>query len=161
MTEQGKDEQERRNRTEQITRQAAWLGASAFARAGFADPTLVLRWAEIVGADIARIARPIRLSQGTNGGILTIKSEPAASTFLQHESRMLCERINTYLGHRAVAKLRFLQGPLAESQPFRPLRKSGGGAMPPDEPALTYRGPEALKAALLKLARMRRARITD
>ena len=40
-------------------------GRAAFARAGFSDPTLVLRWAEIAGPEIARIARPLKFSEAT------------------------------------------------------------------------------------------------
>ena len=40
---------------------AAVTAQTAFSRAGFSDPTLVLRWDEIVGPETARLARPLRL----------------------------------------------------------------------------------------------------
>ena len=76
---------------------------TAFVRAGFVDPTLVLRWEEIAGSETAALAQPIKLSEGPSGGVLTLKAEPGAALFLQHESRSLCERINAYLGRPAVA----------------------------------------------------------
>ncbi len=145
----------RRNRTEPVMRNAAGVAATAFTRAGFSDPTLVLRWSDIVGADIARIAVPVRLAEGAKGGILTLKAEPGASLFLQHESRLICERINTFLGRPAVAKLRFVQGPLAAPPP-RTGRPPARGTVPPADPALSYSGAEALKAALVRLAAARR-----
>jgi hypothetical protein len=147
----------RRNRAEPLGRDAALVGGTAFARAGFADPALVLRWDEIAGAEVARIARPIRLSEGASGGVLTLKAEPAAALFLQHETRALCERINTWLGRPAVARLRFVQGPLAE-RPASKQSKASPVPAAPSDPARQFRGPDRLKAALLQLAdnRLRR-----
>ena len=136
---------------------ATTVAHSAFVRAGFADPTLVLRWDEIAGPETARLARPIRLSQGPNGGVLTLKAEPGAALFLQHETRPLCERINAYLGRPAVARLRFVQGPLPP-RPAPPARRPSPGTVPPTDPTLKYNGPEGLRNALLDLARARRSR---
>ncbi len=113
----------------------------------------MLRWSEIVGPEVARLAVPVKLSEGTTGGTLTLKTEPGASVFLQHETRELCDRINRFLGRPAVDRLRFVQSPLA-AQPRRPqLRRPG--TVPPEDPAQTFRGAEDLKAALLALARWR------
>ncbi len=150
----------RRNRAEAVGRGAAAVGTALFARAGFRNPTLVLRWAEIAGPEVARIAQPIRLSDGPAGGVLTLKAEPGASLFLQHESRELCARINAYLGHAAVAKLKFVQGPLAARPKSRPP-SCASGEPAPDDPARAYRGPEPVREALLKLARRRARRDPD
>ena len=147
----------RRNRTEAVGRSAGAIGSDLFAKAGFRDPTLVLRWADIAGPEVARLCQPVRLSQGTSGGVLTLKAEPGASLFLQHESRELCARINRYLGTEAVTRLKFVQGPLAlraKPQPRRHLP----GEVPSDDPARAYEGPNGLREALLKLARVRAAR---
>src|SRR6185312_16394553 len=107
-----------------------WVGAlgpdvevaaqTALSRAGFSDPTLVLRWEEIAGSETARLAQPIKISESASGGVLTLRAEPGAALFLQHDSRALCERINAYLGRPAVSRLRFVQGPLTprERQPL-------------------------------------------
>ena len=49
-------EMPRRNWAEAVGRDAGANAHLAFARAGFRDPTLLLRWEEIAGADVARIA---------------------------------------------------------------------------------------------------------
>src|SRR4051812_29984692 len=49
----------RRGRAGAIGADAGAAAATAFARAGFADPALVLHWQEIAGADVARLARPV------------------------------------------------------------------------------------------------------
>jgi hypothetical protein len=162
MTQSGKNQQpdtppQRRNRTDIVGRDAGHLATAAFTRAGFADPTLVLRWSDIVGAEVARIARPIRLTEGAAGGVLTILSEPAAALFLQHESRTLCERINTYLGRETVAKLKFLQGNVRAARilPSNPQLPNHAAA---NDPARRFQGSEGLQSALLALARARQAR---
>lgn len=162
MAQSGKEQQSeqlRRARAEPVGRDITYAARNAFARAGFADPTLVLRWAEIAGAETARIARPIKFSEGPSGGVLTLKAEPAAALFLQHESRSLCERINAYLGRPAVAKLRFVQGTL--SPPPAPPRIRKPAEPTATDPARAWLGPEGLGKALLDLARMRRGRALD
>jgi hypothetical protein len=141
----------RRNRADAVARDTVSLSAAGFARAGFSDPTLVLRWDEIVGPEVARLARPLRLSESAAGGVLTLKAEPGASLFLQHETRALCDRINGWLGRTAVAKLRFVQGPLA-ARPERPRTPAPKGKAGAGDPARNFDGPEALKDALLHLA---------
>lgn len=140
----------RRSRADAVGRDASIAARAAFVRAGFSDPTLVLRWVEIAGAETARIARPIKLSEGPSGGVLTLRAEPAAALFLQHESRMLCARINAYLGRPAIAKLRFVQGSL--TMPPTPPPVSKAAEPPAADPARTWRGPDKLGTALLKLA---------
>ena len=147
----------RRNRSAPVSRDASDLGAQAMARVGFRDPTLVLHWEEIAGKDVARMARPIKLSEGANGATLTLRAEPGASLFLQHETRQLCERINAYLGRAAVTKLRFVQGPLPPKLIHRPPPKRAAH-VPANDPALSYKGPESLREALVNLARTRAPR---
>jgi len=158
MTPTGKDTQpdgqpQRRARPEPVGRDVSYAARAAFTRAGFADPTLVLRWVEIAGADTARIARPIKFVESPSGGTLTLKAEPAAALFLQHESRTLCERINAYLGRPAVAKLRFVQGSL------RPLPGPPAIRRPVEpstaDPVRAWRGPASLGNAIFNLARRR------
>jgi hypothetical protein len=143
----------RRNRAEAVGR-AGDFAAAAFSRAGFRDPALVLRWRDIVGPEVANFAQPLRLAEGPTGGVLTLKAEPAAAVFLQHETRILCDRINAYLGRPAVARLRFVKGEIAaDARPSAHLRPA---AQPPSgDPALGFAGPDRLKAALVNLARAR------
>ncbi len=144
----------RRGRAGEVGGDVTLAARSAFVRAGFADPTLVLRWKEIAGAQTARLARPIKLSESAGGGVLTLKAEPAAALFLQHDSRALCARINSYLGRVAVARLRFVQGPLLAPLPAPPPRPKPVDP-PPADPARRWQGPPNLGQALLDLARQR------
>jgi hypothetical protein len=142
----------RRGRATPVGGDASQAAHAAFARAGFTDPTLVLRWSEIAGSEISRIARPLRFEE--KSGILTLLAEPGAALFLAHDSRQLTERINAYLGRPAVTKVKFVQG--AVSQPALPPKPARPGTAPKgDDPVYIYRGPDALKTALKSLARWR------
>jgi len=126
----------------------------AFVRAGFTDPALVLRWNEIAGPEVARLAQPVKLADGPSGGTLTLRAVPGAALFLSHEKRSLCERINAYLGRAAVAQIKFSQGTLlARPAAAKPEKKAG--PLPPNDPSRRYQGPEGLAKALQALARRR------
>jgi hypothetical protein len=143
----------RHGRASAVGGDAAHAAEAAFSRAGFSDPSLVTRWAEIAGPEISRIARPLRFQEKT--GILTLLAEPGAALFLGHDSRHLAERINAYLGRPAVTKVKFVQGALTQPPP-RPTPAKPGTAPPKgDDPVHKYRGPDALKSALENLARWR------
>ena len=144
----------RRGRIAAVAADTGTLAAEAFARRGFVDPTLVLRWRDIVGAQVADLARPVRLSEGPSGATLTLKAEPGAALFLQHESRQLCARINAWAGRPLISRLRFVQGQLEE----RPDARAAPSPTPPPptDPAWSFAGKADLKAALLALAGWRR-----
>src|SRR3954465_8845830 len=114
----------RHNRVTPIGGDAGLAAASAFIRAGFADPTLVLRWSEIAGPEVARLAQPLRFTEGPAGGTLTLRALPGAALFLAHEKRSLCERINAYLVRPAVAQLKFSQGAPLVPRPPAPKQKA-------------------------------------
>jgi hypothetical protein len=143
----------RRNRILPVGADAG-IATTAFARAGFRDPTLVLRWNEIAGAEMARLCQPLKFSEGPSGGTLTLRAAPGAALFLGHEKRAICERINSYLGRAAVAQVKFSQGAPLTPRPATPRQKPAG-PLPPTDPSRRYDGPEGLAKALQALARRR------
>ncbi len=144
----------RRNRALAVGGDAGSVASAAFLRAGFSDPTLILRWQDIAGPEVARLAQPLKLSEGPSGGTLTLRAAPGAALFLAHEKRALCDRINAYLGRPAVAQLKFSQGALPPPPPMPPRQKPAG-PLPPGDPSRRYQGPEGLAKALQALARRR------
>ena len=130
------------------------MAAAAFARAGFSDPTLVLRWNDIAGPEMARLAQPLKFAEGPSGGTLTLRAAPGAALFLGHEQRAICERINAYLGRPAVVQVKFSQGAPLTPPPPTPRQKPAG-PLPPSDPSRRYQGPEDLAKALQALARRR------
>jgi hypothetical protein len=97
----------------------------AFRRHGFATTEVLLRWPAIVGAELAAIATPEKLSFPRNspaGGTLHVRVAGAVATELQHRAPQIIERVNTYYGYRAVARLHLVQAPpkpKIDSQPVR------------------------------------------
>ena len=117
--------------------------AAALQRAGFPDATLVLRWREIAGEDIARVAEPLKLTEGPEGGVLTLKCDVGAAVFLQHQTRTLQERLATYLGQGRIARIRLIPGELERAQ--GPPDHPAAGLASTDEPPQPLPLPQALE----------------
>ena len=106
-----------------------------FTRQGFASAELVTRWAEIVGAEIAAHSEPIKIqwprpvspshpstvSGGGSGpgqqpGTLVLRVEGPAAIEVQHLANVVCERVNRFLGWRAVERIALRQAPLRRGE---------------------------------------------
>ncbi len=101
------------------------LVGDAFARQGFASAELVTRWEDIVGAEIAAHSEPIKLqwprdSGEGEAGTLVLRVEGPAGIELQHLAELICERVNRFLGWRAVGRLALRQAPLRRRQARAP-----------------------------------------
>ena len=97
-----------------------------FTRQGFASAELVTRWSEIVGAEIAAHSEPMKIQwtrpaagEARQPGALVLRVEGPAAVEIQHLANVVCERVNGFLGWRAVDRLALRQAPLR-----RALRKS-------------------------------------
>ena len=109
------------------------LGPS-FGRRGFSRAEILIRWPAIVGAGLARHACPERLTapRRAGGGTLRVRVEGGFATELQHLETEVIERINSYFGYRAVARLALVQGPLpvtaaSRAPPSAAARRGRGG----------------------------------
>ena len=89
-------------------------------RRGFQNGEILIRWAEIVGPEIAEKSSPEQLSyaQGKGiGGTLRVRVESAWALELQHLEPVIVERINTFFGHAAVSHLKLIQAPVGNDPP--------------------------------------------
>ncbi|MGB3626079.1 MAG: DciA family protein [Henriciella sp.] len=79
---------------------------------------LKLQWAEIVGPSLAKVCEPDKIgaSNKGKGRVLTVRSIPAASTMVQHQSELIRQRVSVTLGGD-VREIRIVQGPLKQSPP--------------------------------------------
>jgi hypothetical protein len=140
-----------------------------FTRQGFASAELVTRWPEIVGGEIAAHSEPMKIqwpravspsaTSPASGaasaperpaGTLVLRVEGPAAIEVQHLANVICERVNRFLGWRAVERVVLRQAPLR-----RALRHS---AATPDPVAaariaasMTEVGDEGLRQALARL----------
>ncbi len=105
-----------------------------FTRQGFASAELVTRWSEIVGEDIAACSEPIRVQwpravtrnsagrivappeEGRGAGTLVLRVEGPAALEVQHLAAVICERVNGFLGWRAIDRLALRQAPLRRTR---------------------------------------------
>ena len=93
--------------------------SEAFRRQGFGSAEVVTRWTEIVGAEIAACSEPMKIQwrrpadgDETEPGTLVLRVEGPAAIEIQHLANVICERINRFLGWRAVARIALRQAPL-------------------------------------------------
>lgn len=139
--------------------QVSRIAGPVLRRNGTAAYRLRAEWPRIAGERMAAVSMPEKLSSG----VLQLRAESTAALLIQHQERQLLERINGYLGHGTVRRLRLVQGPVA-----RPADTPG--AAPPavvDDTELRARleseiDDPGLRAALLGLGRaLKRQRSVD
>lgn len=141
---------------------AADLRAPAEKR-GFGEARLLTHWAEIVGQDIADIARPVRITYGRGfGGTLVLLTTGGHAPVLDMQKERIIEKVNACYGYRAVAHVHvtqtaptgFAEGQVAFRAPIPKPRPA------PDPAKLAQAmsdidgiGDDTLREALARLAR--------
>jgi len=128
-----------------------------FNRQGFASAELVTRWTEIVGAEIAAHSEPIKIQwtrpaagAQPEPGTLVLRVEGPAAIEVQHLANVVCERVNRFLGWRAVDRLALRQAPLRRGEP-KVRRVADPAAAARIAENLSDIGDDELKAALARL----------
>jgi hypothetical protein len=85
---------------------------------GFVTSGLLSSWPEIVGPRFAAITRPAKVTwprgSANEGaaGVLTLDVEGPSAILVQHEIGQILERVNAFLGYRAIAQIRIVQAPV-------------------------------------------------
>jgi len=89
------------------------------ARRGFATAELIAGWAEVVGVRYADCSRPERIvwprgaANRDQPGTLIVAVEGPRALLLQHETDQIVERVNSFLGHGAIGRIKIVQGAVA------------------------------------------------
>lgn len=78
---------------------------------GFAETRLLTHWAEIVGDDIARVARPVKVGFGRQGfgATLTLLVTGANAPMVQMQLPRIRERVNATYGYAAISRVQVTQ----------------------------------------------------
>ena len=78
---------------------------------GFSETRLLTHWEEIVGQDIADIARPVsvKYARGAFGATLTLLTTGAHAPVLKMQEPRVRERVNACYGYNAIARIRITQ----------------------------------------------------
>ena len=102
---------------------AEFLGAclsDAFRQQGFASAELVTRWTDIVGAEIAAHAEPMKVqwpravgNEAPEPGTLVLRVDGPTAIEIQHLAGVILERVNRFFGWQAVDRLALRQAPLS------------------------------------------------
>ena len=97
-----------------------------FAKQGFASRELVTRWREIAGAEIADHSQPLKIQwsrpvadRPPDPATLVLRVEGPMALEIQHQSNIILERVNRFLGWQAVGRLALRQAPLTRPKPRR------------------------------------------
>lgn len=111
---------------------------AAGGRRGFAETEVLLRWPEIVGAALAPLCRPVKVSYGrsrTLGATLVVEAEGARAPELEMQAPRIVERVNAFYGYRAISKLRITQA--TGIRAFAEAQAAFEGPAPAAEPDAT------------------------
>ena len=78
---------------------------------GFTVSRLVTHWAEVVGEDVARLCRPVKVAYGRTGmgATLTLLARGAAGPMLQAQLPAIRDRVNACYGYTAISQIRLTQ----------------------------------------------------
>ena len=109
----------RRSRIEPLSKCVGRLTKPMFGKRGLADGTIARDWPAIAGDAIAAHSQPEKITYAgreRTDGLLHLRIDNSAmATQLQHLEPQFLERINGHFGYKAVARLRFLHGPLPKA----------------------------------------------
>jgi hypothetical protein len=128
----------RKSSTQALANVANRLLADTFARQGFAATGLITHWSDIVGAEIAAHAEPMRIqwprstsAEAPEPATLVLRVEGPVALEIQHLAELIVERVNRFFGWRAIGRITIRQAPLiSRPKPAPP---------PPPDPEVTAR----------------------
>ncbi|RVT83176.1 DUF721 domain-containing protein [Rhodobacteraceae bacterium CCMM004] len=129
---------------------------------GFAVARVLTHWAEIAGADLAAIARPVDIRYGRKGfgATLTVLTTGAQAPLVEMQKERLRERVNACYGYAAVARIRITQTAPTGFAEGAPVFDPAPPAAPRPDPAVVAAARQAaapvadpgLRDALAQLA---------
>jgi hypothetical protein len=129
-----------------------------FARQGFASRELVTRWTEIAGPEIAAHSQPMKVQWPRPVGdappepaTLVLRVEGPMALEIQHQSGVILERVNRFLGWQAFGRLALRQAPLSRPEKRRIPKGPDAAQVSKVAGTLGAIEDEALKDALARL----------
>ncbi len=78
---------------------------------GFAITRLLTHWADVVGADLARSTRPVKVgyAKGSFGATLTLLVKPTDAPMVQMQLPRIKDRVNACYGYAAIGRVLLTQ----------------------------------------------------
>jgi len=136
---------------------------AAFKRHGFASAEIVTHWEDIVGPEVATHAEPIRItwprrtnaaddeSEPPEPATLVLRCEGPAAIEIQHQTSIIIERVNRFLGWHAIGDVKLRQAPLRRRDKPRPPPAPDTAEVRRIADSMTGIADESLRAALGRL----------
>jgi hypothetical protein len=131
--------------------------AESFSRQGFTSAELVTHWEDIVGREVAALSEPLKIqwsrseAEDPEPGTLVLRVQGPAALEIQHMSDVIIERVNRFLGWRAVGRLALRQAPLMRRPKRKPPPRIDPQATERIAATLTTIADEGLRSALARL----------
>ncbi len=131
---------------------------------GFAVSRLLTHWAEIAGADMAEIARPVNITYGRGGfgATLTVLTTGPNAPMLEMQKERLREKVNGVYGYNAISRVRITQtAPTGFAEGQAVFTPPPPASPPPPDPEILNRARQSagavddddLRTALERLGR--------
>ncbi|WP_025898184.1 DUF721 domain-containing protein [Sneathiella glossodoripedis] len=95
---------------------------AALIKRGFAQADILSKWKNIVGPTLANVSSPERLNYGrskNHEATLKVRVSPGFAPEFQQFEPLIIERINSFFGYRAVARLQLIQAPVKTAENSR------------------------------------------
>ena len=92
---------------------------AALVRRGFAQADILSHWPTIVGPNLSNFSSPEKLSyarQSNKDATLRIRVAPGWAPEFQHFEPLIIDRINSFFGYHAVARLQLIQAPVKKPE---------------------------------------------
>lgn len=126
---------------------------TAFRKRGIAEARLITEWPQIAGEVLAGKTLPKRVAFAKgqkDNGTLHLTVAPGWALEVQQLEPVLLDKIATYFGYRAIAKLHITQAPLPI--PTKKTRKAAPAPLPADKQAALDNATASVADADLKAA---------
>ncbi len=114
-------------------------------------------WPEIAGTRFAKFSRPVKITGGRDGRTLHIQAPGAAAALIMAGSGQILDRLNTFLGHGHISRIKVVQSAMKVASPSTNPKKQPRGLSPSEADelrlSLSKVKDPALKQALEDLGR--------
>lgn len=100
-----------------IGRAAAKVVKPLAAKFGTGVTPIIQSWPEIAGKRFAKLSRPAKLSGKKNNRTLTIEAVGPVGALILASSGQILQRLNTFLGHDSVTRLKIIQDTTTSLKP--------------------------------------------